>query len=351
MRNLDYIINQINGNNVNQEEIVNEVQYVVDEQYEDQSYEYNNYDGGNEEMEMIPLWNNYEEESNDWGYADVEFDEIIYDDNNYYDPYNEGYQYDNYQDDPFYNNILDASEYVEQEPIVYNYEFDDIDRMVLEGMIDTVSENIEDLVNGLDGFNNYIDELLFNDEAIVFNDKSIKEKEPEKSIVKEEAKEETNVLEGFDGLLDELLVDGDEIKVEDKVIVKEEAKDNSGINMDAIYEYMSDDKRKYDTFNKPYESEDVNDYGIASSQNDLVNSIIRDNTDKMKTKSVDFIGEYENDNAWVNDSDLFGNNYMHCIAENENEVHVENDFVEGSFGEWMEQHQSNDDFYYENEGC
>ena len=117
--------------------------------------------------------------------------------------------------------------------------------------------------------------------------------------------------------------------------------------MEAIYKYMEDEKRRNEVYNRPAESNETSfELSMPDDRNDLVNSVIRESNARMKSSSVDLNKEdYEVDTSWVNDEDLFGVNYMHCIAENENEVYEETDFVEGSFSEWMEQNKSKDDFY------
>ena len=344
MRNLDYIINQINGNQEYQEETI--VDEVAVPEYQEEQYDYS---CDNNDGDTIPLWDGYED--NEYGNSEDGYVEIQFE-NDFYEPYydcNE-YQYDNYEDDPFYNSIIDASEYEVREPIVNNYEFDEIDKMVLGDMIGEVSKpSIDDLLecenndlNDLSDMSYVLDELLDEGEAIVI-----------KEIVKEERKnvdeivcKESDDLSDMSYVLDELLDEGEAIDI--KETFKEEKKDdNSGIDMEAIYKYMEDEKRRNEVYNRPAESNETPfELSMPDDRNDLVNSVIRESNARMKSSSVDLNKEdYEVDTSWVNDEDLFGVNYMHCIAENENEVYEETDFVEGSFSEWMEQNKSKDDFY------
>ena len=66
MRNLDYIINQINGNQEYQEETIVDEVVVPEYQEEQYNYSYDNNDG-----DTIPLWNGYEDDGycNNCGYC------------------------------------------------------------------------------------------------------------------------------------------------------------------------------------------------------------------------------------------------------------------------------------------
>lgn len=343
MRNLDYIINQINGNR--EEEIVNEVEVV--DNYQEEQYEYS-YDNMGEDT--IPLWNGYEENESEDGYVEIQFE------NDFYEPYNDynEYQYDNYEDDPFYNSIIDASEYVVKEPIVDNYEFDEIDKMVLGDMLGNIdyvvnemlseSNTVDDMLD-LNDMDYVLDELLDNKAEITFNEKVKNEEKKTEDVIDDGMLD----LGDMDYVLDGLLDNKDKIVFNEKP--KNEKEDKSGIDMDAIYKYMQDEKRKDDVFNRPADSNETPFEINDPKRDDLVNSVIRENNERMKSSSVDLNNEYETDTSWINDEDLFGVNYKQCIAENENEVYEETDFVEGSFSEWMEQNKSKDDFYLVDESC
>lgn len=47
----------------------------------------------------------------------------------------------------------------------------------------------------------------------------------------------------------------------------------------------------------------------------------------------------DDDTSWVNDEDLFGNNIDKIIADNPNEEFVDEEFVDGSFDDWIKQNQ------------
>jgi hypothetical protein len=47
----------------------------------------------------------------------------------------------------------------------------------------------------------------------------------------------------------------------------------------------------------------------------------------------------DEDTSWVNDEDLFGNNIDKIIADNPNEEFVDEDFVDGSFEDWLKDNQ------------
>ena len=47
----------------------------------------------------------------------------------------------------------------------------------------------------------------------------------------------------------------------------------------------------------------------------------------------------DDDTSWVNDEDLFGNNIDKIIADNPNEEFVDEEFIDGSFENWLKDNQ------------
>ena len=60
----------------------------------------------------------------------------------------------------------------------------------------------------------------------------------------------------------------------------------------------------------------------------------------LNRANAELFGDVENpddDTSWVNDDDLFGNNIDVIIADDPNKEVEENDYVEGSFSQWLDQ--------------
>ena len=123
-------------------------------------------------------------------------------------------------------------------------------------------------------------------------------------------------------------------------------------SMDEIYNLLDgEDEIKLDIDNaesliqfpvKQDLEEELQVTGMSEEDDKLAKAIAREHMDNVKAGEAAgmLFGDVEtpeDDTSWVDGDDLFGNNLDVIIAEDPNKEVVEDDFVEGSFQDWLEQ--------------
>lgn len=92
-------------------------------------------------------------------------------------------------------------------------------------------------------------------------------------------------------------------------------------------------------------AEELNVTDLSEEDDKIAKSIAREHMDNVKAGEAagalfNDVSIPEDDTSWVDGDDLFGNDINVIIAEDPNKEVVEDDFVEGSFNDWLKQQNS-----------
>lgn len=95
-------------------------------------------------------------------------------------------------------------------------------------------------------------------------------------------------------------------------------------------------------FQKHDLNEELNLTDLSEEDDKIAKAIAKEHIDNVKASEAagGLFADLENpedDTSWVDDDDLFGNDISVIIAEDPNEEVIEEDYVEGSFNQWLEQ--------------
>lgn len=88
------------------------------------------------------------------------------------------------------------------------------------------------------------------------------------------------------------------------------------------------------TIEEEFFMEDV-DQTLDKISKQIAKDYIQERESAVELLPGDELSESEEDNSWVNDDDLFGNDVDVIIAEDPEEEIEDDDFVEGSFEDWV----------------
>lgn len=141
--------------------------------------------------------------------------------------------------------------------------------------------------------------------------------------------------------------------IEEHIVnVEQESYDYDGeLSMDKIYDILNEDdsislklEEGESLIKFPVEQtleEELNVPDISEEDDKIAKAIAKEHMENVKAGEAvgaifDDVETPEDDTSWVNDEDLFGNNIDVIIAEDPNKE-VEEEYVEGSFQDWLNQ--------------